>query len=147
MPAGKSMLVLRSNHQLPRWNGRWVLTPRKPLDEPVRREVLARRRRMFLVLMAGTCLTVPAGILPGFGFLAWAGAAQAAALALFVVFLLSEKKKNASRPLHLPAPAPALYLVADPAPAGKDSRAAGGVRSPKRWHAHPAARELARRRA
>ena len=86
-----SMRLLRSNHQLPRWSGRWVLTPRKPLEDPVRRAVLARRRRVFCGLLAGTCLATPAGLIPGLGFLVWAGAVQAVVLAAFVAFLLSKR--------------------------------------------------------
>jgi len=96
MTVGKSLrlLVLRSNHQLPRWTGRWVLTPRKPPDEPLRTEILARRRRTFCALLASTCLTLPAGIVPGLGFPAWTAAVPAGGLAVFVVYLISEKKRQ-----------------------------------------------------
>lgn len=142
-----SMRVLRSNHQLPRWSGRWVLTPRKPLDGPLRGEVLARRRRIFCGLVAGTALLLPAGLIPGLGFLAWAGAGSAWALAGFVAFLLADKKRQAARPLHLPERAPSLYLVRDGAPAVREEVAHERRRALAGWGAQPAGWELERRRA
>lgn len=147
MSLGNSMRVLRSNHQLPRWSGRWVLTPRKPLDGPLRSEVITRRRRIFCCLVAGTCLLLPAGLIAGLGVLAWTGGVSASALAGFVGFLLSDKKRQAARPLHLPERAPSLYLVRNGAPA------VGNEAASERREVHfgrkvqPAAWELERRRA
>jgi hypothetical protein len=142
-----SMRVLRSNHELPRWSGRWVLTPRKPLEEPLRSQVVARRRRTFYGLVAGTCLTLPAGLVLGLGLLAWAGTLQAAALAGFVGFLLSDKKKQAARPLHLPELAPTLYLVRDGAPAAREEIVHERRRALSGWTGHPAGWEFEQRRA
>lgn len=148
MSLGNSMRVLRSNHQLPRWSGRWVLTPRKPLDEPLRSEVIARRRRIFCGLVAGTCLTVPAGLISGLGLMAWAGTVQAVALAGFVGFLVSDKKRQAARPLHLPERAPSLYLVSDGEPAVREEAGRGRRRAaPLGWSTQPASWEFERRRA
>ena len=142
-----STRVLRSNHELPRWSGRWVLTPRKPLDDPVRGRVVARRRRTFYGLVAGTCLSLAAGLVPGLGLLAWAGTVQAAALAGFVGFLRSDKKKQAARPLHLPELAPMLHLVRDGAPAVREEVVHVRRRALSGWTAHPAGGEFEQQRA
>lgn len=141
------MRVLRSNHQLPRWSGRWVLTPRKPLDGPLRSEVIARRRRIFCSLVAGTGLLLPAGLIAGLGVLAWAGAASAFALAGFVGFLLSDKKRQGARPLHLPERAPSLYIVRNGTLAVREDAARERRRALSGWAAQPANWELERRRA
>jgi hypothetical protein len=88
---------------------------------------------------------LPAGLIPGLRFLAWAGAVQAVALAAFVGFLLSDKKRQAARPLHLPERAPTLYLVRDGAPAVREEVAHERWRAPSGWSGHPAGWE--RRRA
>jgi hypothetical protein len=147
MTFGKSIRVVRSNHQLPRWSGRWVLTPRKPLEDPLRSEIIGRRRRVFCALTVGTCLTLTAGLVPGLGLVTWAGAAQGVALAGFVGFLLSDKKKQAARPLHLPERAPSLYLVRDGAPVVREEVARERRRALSGWNGQAARWDLERRRA
>lgn len=94
----RSMRALSSNHEAPVAGGRYVLTLRTPLDEPDRRELIFKRRRIFCGMLAGLAFCLPASLVPGLGFLLWAGIALALGLAGFTAFLISEKKKRPYRP-------------------------------------------------
>lgn len=96
----RSMRALGSNHEQPNMGGRWVLTPRSPLDDaPPPRDVIFMRRRIFCGLVAALAFTLPASLVPGLRFLIWVSAMIAIGLAGFTAFLVSEKNKKPSRPM------------------------------------------------
>lgn len=94
----RSMRALGSNHEQPHLGGRWVLTPRTPLDDEVDpSEVIFRRRRIFCGLLAALAFTLPSSLVPGLHFLIWVSAAIAIGLAGFTAFLISEKNRRPNR--------------------------------------------------
>lgn len=95
----RSMRALGSNHEQPNLGGRWVLTPRTPLDEPSPSEVILKRRRIFCGMLAGLAFALPASLVPGLRFLLWVSVMLAIGLAGFTSFLISEKKKRLYRPV------------------------------------------------
>ena len=100
----RSMRALSSNHEAPSMGGRWVLTPRNPMDEVVSSssEVIFLRRRIFCGMLAGLVFCLPASLIPGLGFLVWFAAALAIGLGGFTAFLISEKNKKPYRPVAAP---------------------------------------------
>lgn len=101
----RSMRALSSNHEAPAMSGRWVLTPRTPLDEPDPALTIFRRRRIFCGLLAALAFSLPASLAPGLHFLIWVSGALAIALGGFTAFLVNEKKRRAYRPLGTAHPA------------------------------------------
>lgn len=93
----RSMRALSSNHDQPAMGGRWVLTPRSPLDEPSPNEIIFKRRRLFCGLLAGVLVTLPMSFLPGLRFMFWISGLLALGLACFTAFLISEKNKRPYR--------------------------------------------------
>jgi hypothetical protein len=109
----RSMRALSSNHEAPNMGGRWVLTPRNPLDEvsSSNSEVIFLRRRIFCGMLAGLVFCLPASLVPGLGFLVWMAGALAIGLAGFTAFLINEKNKKPYRPVN--AQRPQRYPVDD----------------------------------
>lgn len=96
----RSMRALSSNHEAPNMGGRWVLTPRNPLEETVtaQSEVIFLRRRIFCGMLAGLAFCLPASLVPGLRFLLWISAALFLGLVGFAAFLINEKNKKPYRP-------------------------------------------------
>ena len=92
----RSMRALSSNHEAPNMGGRWVLTPRTPMDEPVsdQSDVIFLRRRIFCGMLAGLAFCLPASLVPGLRFLIWVAAALFVGLVGFAAFLVNEKNKK-----------------------------------------------------
>ncbi|HEX2054180.1 MAG TPA: hypothetical protein VHJ78_10715 [Actinomycetota bacterium] len=97
----RGMRALGSNHDQPSMGGRWVLTPRSPLDERTPSEIIFMRRRIFCGLLAALAFTLPASLVPGLHFLVWVSILLATCLAGFTAFLISEKNKRDYRPLPI----------------------------------------------
>ncbi|HVL49959.1 MAG TPA: hypothetical protein VM754_00465 [Actinomycetota bacterium] len=100
----RSMRALGSNHEQPVQSGRWVLTPRTPLDEVQPSDIVFKRRRIFCGMLAGLAFTVPASLVPGLRFLIWVSVMLAIGLAGFTAFLISEKNKRPYRPAGVEPP-------------------------------------------
>jgi hypothetical protein len=98
------MRALSSNHEAPYMGGRWVLTPRTPMDEvtTTSSEVIFMRRRIFCGMLAGLVFCLPASLVPGLGFLIWIAGALAIGLGGFTAFLINEKNKKPYRPAAAP---------------------------------------------
>lgn len=96
----RSMRALSSNHEAPNMGGRWVLTPRTPMDEPATpsSDVIFLRRRIFCGMLAAFVFSIPAGFVPGLQFMVWVAAALFVGLIGFTVFLITEKNKKPYRP-------------------------------------------------
>lgn len=88
----RSMRALSSNHAQPTTTGRWVLTPRAPLERPGRRELILRRRRIFVSLLRCCATMLVLGLVPVLRFVLWGALASAVALGGYVAYLISEKK-------------------------------------------------------
>ncbi len=97
----RSMRALSSNHEAPNLGGRWVLTPRNPLEEPVadNSDLIFLRRRIFCGMLAALAFCLPASLVPGLRFLIWVSAALIIGLAGFAAFLINEKNKKPHRPV------------------------------------------------
>lgn len=96
----RSMRALSSNHEVPHMGGRWVLTPRNPMDGPVssQTETIFMRRRIFCGMLAALAFCLPASLVPGLRFLVWVSAALFLGLVGFAAFLINEKNKRPYRP-------------------------------------------------
>lgn len=96
----RSMRALSSNHEAPNMGGRWVLTPRNPLEATVtaQSEVIFMRRRIFCGMLAALAFSLPASLVPGLRFMLWVSAALFLGLAGFAAFLINEKNKKPYRP-------------------------------------------------
>lgn len=90
----KGMRALGSNHAQPLTGGRYVLTPKTPLDAPDPRLVIHRRRRMFCGILTGLVLTLALGAIPALRMLWWASLILAVTMGAFAAFLISEKGRN-----------------------------------------------------
>jgi len=96
----RSMRALSSNHDAPNLGGRWVLTPRNPMEETVtnQSEIIFLRRRIFCGMLAALAFCLPASLVPGLRFLIWVSAALFLALVGFAAFLINEKNRKPYRP-------------------------------------------------
>lgn len=90
----RGMRALGSNHDRALTGGRYVLTPKTPLDEPDPRLVIYRRRRIFSGMLAGLGCTLVLGTIPGLRMLWWVSLILAVTIAGFAAFLISEKSRN-----------------------------------------------------
>lgn len=97
----RSMRALSSNHEAPNFGGRWVLTPRNPLEDTVadNSDIIFLRRRIFCGMLAGLAFCLPASLVPGLRFLVWVSAALFIGLLGFAAFLVNEKNKKPYRPV------------------------------------------------
>jgi hypothetical protein len=96
----RSMRALSSNHEVPNVGGRWVLTPRNPMEDTVSKqtEIIFLRRRIFCGMLAALAFCLPASLVPGLRFLIWVSAALFLGLVGFAAFLINEKNKKPYRP-------------------------------------------------
>lgn len=108
----RSMRALSSNHEAPNLGGRWVLTPRNPLEDSVTDNsgIIFLRRRIFCGMLAGLALCLPAGLVPGLRFLLWVSAALFISLLGFAAFLINEKNKKPYRPVVHQRPEPRFQV-------------------------------------
>src|SRR5688572_18094338 len=99
----RSMRALSSNHEAPNMGGRWVLTPRNPLEETLtaQSEVIFMRRRIFCGMLAALAFSLPASLVPGLRFMLWVSAALFLFLAGFAAVLINEMNK---KPYRAPVP-------------------------------------------
>lgn len=96
----RGMRALGSGH--PSSNGRWIVVPPTRQEDEPRRQVVERRRQVFMGLVAATAATALLGLLPALRVLLWLNLTFDLALAGFVMFLLQEKRRSGND-LYVPA--------------------------------------------
>lgn len=78
--------------------GRWIVMPPRPVDpEARRRQVMARRRQLFMALLVAAGTTLVLGILPELRWMLYAHLVVDLLLSVYVVFLLRVKQSGSSQ--------------------------------------------------